>query len=226
MDLTPYFVLNSILGLTWIAFYVCSPKLRTEMLIMSLFTSTFGLTQIFFIRDYWRPEPQWPLGYGFDLDSIVWAFFWGGIAAIIYERFFSDRYLLKGERTHYRWLVFVLSLCGVFSISAILLLKVNTMYAGCIALLTAGVLMLKRRSDLLKNAIWSGVIMGILMLSWYELVYIPLYPNIMDQWWLLNNLSGIHVLNTPLEELLFAFTWGFFGGPLYEFVRGLKSGQV
>ena len=65
----------------------------------------------------------------------------------------------------------------------------------------------------------SGLSVGILMFLFYK-IWIALYPNIIQHWWKLENISGILILGVPLEEIIWGFSWGIVGGTIYEFVRG------
>ena len=54
------------------------------------------------------------------------------------------------------------------------------------------------------------------------ILYTAIFPNIIEDWWKLENISGIIIFGAPIEELIWGFTWGFFIGPVYEFWRGIK----
>ncbi len=52
--------------------------------------------------------------------------------------------------------------------------------------------------------------------------YIYLFRNVIQSFWLLENISGILILGVPIEELLWGFGWGMLAGSIYEFHKGLK----
>ena len=84
-----------------------------------------------------------------------------------------------------------------------------------IALFLGGVATLYCRPDL-KYKIWVG---GLLFLALYAVYFGSLllfFPDFVDNHWNLAALTGIKVIGIPLEELLFAFTFGMYWSGLYE----------
>lgn len=61
-----YITADILLVLVWLLFYLARKDLRREMLMISLFAMPLGLTQYFFMQDYWRPA--YVIGFGF----LVW----------------------------------------------------------------------------------------------------------------------------------------------------------
>lgn len=81
--------------------------------------------------------------------------------------------------------------------------------------------MLIFRKDLLPDAFFTGIlVLGIMMLFYLPLVL--LVPNVFENWWEIQNLSGRFILGIPLEEILWCFSWGFVAGPAYKFVHGMR----
>ena len=54
--------------------------------------------------------------------------------------------------------------------------------------------------------------------DWALEVWAPDFPGIIEQFWLLGNLSGFLIWGIPIEELGFYFAAGAFIAPLYEFL--------
>lgn len=74
----------------------------------------------------------------------------------------------------------------------------------------------------LKRKIWFG---GITFLSLYFIFFLGinlLYPNFVQEAWNFQTISGILLLGIPIEELLFAFTFGMLWSSIYEHVLWLK----
>lgn len=85
---------NLLFLLVWIILFTIRPYLRKEMLIMSLIVAPMGpISEIFYLRDYWRPETFNGLLIG--VEDLLFGFTIGGITAVIYEAFFSRKYLKK-----------------------------------------------------------------------------------------------------------------------------------
>ena len=77
------------------------------------------------------------------------------------------------------------------------------------------------RRDLFIDGLMSGIFLAITMFLAY-LIFLYIFPNAIQKWWFLNNISGILILGIPLEELLWAFSLGLVAGPTYEFITGLR----
>lgn len=69
----------------WLGVRTGSPG-RLQMLRVSAVTALFGLTEPFFVPDYWNPPTVFDLAgkTGFDIEAIVFSFAVGGIATAVY----------------------------------------------------------------------------------------------------------------------------------------------
>ena len=92
----------------WAIVYVLlrSVESRREMLIVSLWTSLLGITEIFFVPEYWNPPSLFDLAHrtGFDIESFIFSFGIGGLAVVIYEMVFrtGHQIMTAEERGHSR----------------------------------------------------------------------------------------------------------------------------
>lgn len=77
------------------------------------------------------------------------------------------------------------------------------------------------RNDLFWDSLISGLLLGLFALVSY-LIFLALFPQAIQKWWLLHNISGVLVWGIPIEEIMWAFGWGMVAGPVYEFFRGLR----
>lgn len=77
----------SVLLLPWTALFVAWPALRRTMLWVSALTAPFGLTEPLFVTAYWNPPSLFDLAHrtGFDIESIIFFFTIGGLAAVAYR---------------------------------------------------------------------------------------------------------------------------------------------
>ena len=98
------------------------------------------------------------------------------------------------------------------------------MYSASTALLVGGVASLYCRPDLWQKMAASAFIFLTLYFVYFGTL-IALYPGYVEQVWNLRALSGILTLGVPIEELLFAFSFGFLWSGIYEHVtwRILKT---
>lgn len=99
------------------------------------------------------------------------------------------------------------------------------MYAALISLFVATIFILYYRRDLFVDSLMSGLLVGTITLIGF-VVFLNIFPGVVEKWWLLDNLSRVFVLGIPVEELLWAFGLGAVAGPFYEFFMGLKFNRV
>lgn len=80
----------------WIAVYFLldSKAKKQEMFVVSLWTSLLGLTEPFFVPEYWSPPSLFNLAprTGFDIESLIFSFGIGGLAVVLYERIFRTKH--------------------------------------------------------------------------------------------------------------------------------------
>ena len=209
--------------LIWLVLFLKRKDLRKEILSMSLVIAPFGFTQYFYIRDYWHPIYSFGTIFGITgIEDIIWCFFIGGITAVIYEEIFGIKYSKKHLENHPIFMIsFAILAVGLLFVGNIIL-RFNSMYVSVAIMLFFGICVLLFRHDLLKHAFLSGLITGAIMFFFYALFFNVMFNHIIENWWYLKNVSGILIFGVPIEELMFGFSWGFVGGPAYEFITGLK----
>lgn len=206
--------------LPWAVLYLAFPLHRKTMLWASLFTTPFGLTEPLFVPEYWNPPSLFDLAArtGFDIESLVFTFGVGGVAAVLYSVLTgrSARHLPAHEkqrplhRHHYK------ALASPFVAFPVLyLLPWNPIYPGIVALLIGAVATVACRPDL-KTKTWVG---GLLFLGYYVVFLLGLEwsaPGYIERIWNLDALSGVRLLGMPLEELAWAIAFGLYWSGVYE----------
>ncbi len=216
----------------WFLLYGFFPRHRQAMLWASAFTAPFGLTEPLFVPEYWSPPSLFDLAArtGFDLESLVFCFGIGGVAAVLANVVTGKRTTPIGEmerhRKRHRLHRWVLVFPFVTFI-ALLPLGWNPIYPGIIAMLTGAALAVICRPDLALNTVFGGG----LFLTYYGILLLGLEwlaPGYVDRVWNLPALSGIRLGFMPLEELLFAFAFGSYWAGVYEHFnwRGLETVHV
>ena len=215
-----WLVWSSAFLLPWTGLYLAFPEHRKVMLWGSIFMAPFGLTEPLFVPEYWNPPSLFDLAQrtGFDIESIIFSFAIGGIGAVLYNAL-QRRGLVavpEHERQHKRHRFHYIALALPFAaFPALYFLPWNPIYAG-IAAMTAGAMASALcRPDLKLNMV-SG---GALFLAIYVVFLIGLEwsaPGYVGQVWNLNALSGIAPFGFPVEEFLFAFSFGLFWAGVYE----------
>lgn len=216
-----WFIWSLIILALWVVIYLSKKDSRKEMLKMSLITMPFGLTEPLFVPEYWLPPSLFDLAEktSFDIESLIFSFAIGGIGTVLYNLIFKRRFgeIPHNERSHHRhrlhiYILFIPAL--VFLILAFFT-SLNHIYCGSIALFIGGLATLYCRPDF-KGKIWVGGILFTVLYFIYFGSILLFYPQYVVLYWNLDNLTHILVLGIPIEELLFAFTFGMYWSGLYE----------
>ncbi len=211
----------------WLILYLSKPLFRKEMMSISLATMLLGLTEPLFVPAYWNPPTLLNLAQrtGFDIESLIFTFAIGGTSSILY-RFIYKKNVSKmdtSEMKHgrHKFHIYILtSPIPIFLLLAVFT-NLNHIYCGVISMFAGALLTLYCRPDL-KWKIWVG---GLLFLVYYFIFFVSLlavFPDYVVHVWNLKALTGILFLGIPLEELLFAFSFGMLWSSLYEHILWYK----
>lgn len=190
------------------------------MLWASIFTMPFGLTEPLFVPEYWSPPSIFDLALrtGFDIESLIFCFGIGGISAVLYNLITGQKLkpIRAIERQRSRHRVHFGALTAPFLAFPLLyFFPWNPIYPAIVAMLIGAVATVLCRPDLLRKT-WIG---GFLFLAYYVVFLLGLEviaPGFVAQVWNLDALSGINIAGMPLEELLFAITFGSYWSGVYE----------
>lgn len=226
-----WFFWSLLLTAVWLVVYILlkNKESRREMFLVSLWTSLLGITEPFFVPEYWNPPSLFDLAHrtGFDIESFIFSFGVGGIAVVIYELIFRKVHTQTLNRMqhspgHKYHLLSLLSAPVIFF--SLLNTSLNPIYSAIIAMVTGGLFTLYCRPDL-KNKMFASAAIFIGIYFIYFLALIASYPDYVEQVWNLKDISGILIVDIPLEELLFALGFGFIWSSIYEHVtwRRLKQ---
>jgi len=217
-----YVLGDFIIGLPVFAvLYYYRKDLRREMIIAGLLLGVVSmLTEHWYLLDYWHPEDgvRWRISLG----DLFYGFFFGGIASVIYEAVTDRHFLKRPDHTrHWSLFLFPVLLLGAVLFIAPLHFGMNSIYTSAVAGAIIASIFLVFRGDLFWDAIISSILFGLITLVGY-IVYIAVFPGIIEAWWNMDRLSGVYIFGVPLEELVFAFGMGVVVGPAYEFFAGLR----
>ncbi len=216
-----YLIMSVALFAVWLVLYGVRTDLRRTMLRVSLATALLGLTEPLFVPRYWNPYTLLDLARrtGFDLESLLFSFAIGGIVFAAYEVFFrmAPSESIVGERHERRHRHHLLALAApflVFSIVAIIT-RLNPIYSSAIALVAGFLATLYCRRDLWLKMIVSG---GLFLAVYFVVIalFSLAFPGYIVAVWNLPALSGVRLAGVPLEELMFAFTFGLYWSSVYE----------
>jgi hypothetical protein len=216
-----YLIMSTALFVVWLVLYGARTDLRRTMLRVSAATALLGLTEPLFVPKYWNPYTLFDLARrtGFDLESLLFSFAIGGIVFAAYEVCFRmvPSESLAGERHGRQHRHHLLALAAPFLVFLIIaiLTQLNPIYSSAIALVAGFLATLYCRRDLWLKMIVSGG----MFLAVYFIVFVFFnltFPGYVVAVWNLKAISGVRLAGVPLEELMFAFTFGLYWSSVYE----------
>jgi hypothetical protein len=116
-----------------------------------------------------------------------------------------------------RWFhMFSLALAPVTFALLYLLTSLNPIYSLSISMFIGALAATICRPDLTKNTWLGGALFEVLYFAFFSLTDL-IFPNFTAAW-NLAALSGILLAGVPIEELMFAFTFGMFRSGVYEHI--------
>lgn len=216
-----YLLFSSALAAVWLILYAFRADIRREMVLVSFGTMFLGLTEPLFVPEYWNPPTLWNLARttGFDLESLLFSFAVGGIVFAAYHVIFgvAPSESMAHERRHPRHRYHVLAVFSSPALFVILLAltRLNPIYSAAIALAAGFLATLYCRPDLWLKMIVSGVLFFFLYFIVFALFNLT-FPGYVAAAWNLKAVSGLLAWGVPLEELMFAFTFGLYWSSMYE----------
>lgn len=204
----------------WVVLWAAFPAHRYTMLWASIFTTPFGLTEPLFVPEYWSPPSLFDLALrtGFDVESLVFCFGIGGVAAVLYNVLTGSKLEPMSEaerhlslhRHHYK------ALAAPFVVFPLLyFFPVNPIYPGIAAMAVGAVTTILGRPDL-KTKTWVGSVVFTVYYAVFVLGLEWLSPGYVERVWNLGALSGLLVGPIPLEELIFAAAFGMYWSGVYD----------
>jgi len=227
-----WLVWSLMLLIVWLAVYFSlkGKESKREMLVVSLWTSLLGLTEPLFVPEYWSPPSLFDLALktGFDIESLIFSFGIGGIAVVLYERIFRIQHsaMLAKERDSSRHRFHIWALLSAPAVLAVLLIatNLNPLHSAIIAMVIGGLATWYCRPDLKKKMITSAFIF-LTLYFFYFLTLLSISPGYVERVWNLKAISGILIFGIPLEELMFAFAFGFIWSSVYEHFTWRKTAE-
>jgi hypothetical protein len=190
-----------------------------------------GLTEPLFVPAYWNPPTLFNLARrtGFDLESLLFSFAIGGIVFAMYDALAGTAPAgsMSAERhdpRHRYHFVAVLAAPAIFLV-LLAITRLNPIYAAAFGLVGGFLWTLYCRPDLWAKMLVSG---GLFLIV-YFVVFVAFnlaFPGYVAAVWNLAALSGIVLVGVPLEELMFAFTFGLYWSSVYEHLAWKRSRAI
>lgn len=216
-----YLALSAALFGVWLVLYLARRAVRREMVRVSVGTMLLGLTEPLFVPEYWSPPTLWNLARrtGFDLESLLFSFAIGGIVFAAYHVLVggAPAESIQDQRHRRRHRYHVLAVVSAPLLFTILLVltPLNPIYAAALALVGGFVATLGCRPDLWRKMLVSGALFLVLYFV-VLVIFDAVFPGYVAAVWRLDAVSGQLLAGVPLEELMFAFTFGLYWSSVYE----------
>ncbi len=217
-----------IFGLIWLILYVHREDLRYEIIFSSLLFLPFGLTQPLFVPEYWNPNVIFRFFGLFDIESLLWCFFTGGIVAVIYEEVFKRTLKVSKYGKKARHHAYFIYFCMISVAISIVFIKNFTNWSVLrslfIFMIWGFIYFVIYRPDLIQKSIISGFAFMILYIG--SLLFVNyVFPGFILTQWNIQGSLGIKIFHIVIEEYLYAFLFGIGWSIVYEEIKNIKLEQ-
>lgn len=236
-----YLIGDFILAAIWLATFFIRKDLRRPILWGSfvhviILTTGFLLLKVgslfFYLGEplnpgYWHPQTLFNLseitGGRLGIEDILFCFFIGGIAIFVYE-FFTRKRIVKSKRsTHHHSRAIIIAIVGAITYQYIF--RTNQIYGLILfGFLGAFYICIVRR-DLIVHSLFGGAIFTGLYFLGFS-IFNLIFPDFIDSFYNLKNLSGIAINDIPLEEFMYALSFGMLWAPMYEYYFGYRDADI
>lgn len=219
-----YLVGNLLLFCIWLVIFLKRKDLRREQIIVGLILVLVApfTDYLFFYGDYWRPDYFINFninGVKIGFESSFFGFVIGGISTGIYEFVMGRKAVFSMPRNMHAFLV---AFTNIFGIYILIKLGLSSIWASIVTLIGCSIYMVLKDKDLIIDMIYSSVFLTIIIFAFY-IIWFSIYPLALQKFWVIENLSGIKIWRTPIEEILWFFSAGLFIGTFYEFWRNVRK---
>lgn len=223
----PYLTWGIFLLLVWLILYISRKDLRQEMLYSSLLFMPFGLTEPFFVPEYWTPVVVFNFWGTADFESLLWCFTTGGIAAMLYEDVFKVHTTMRQKPFEAKikphpYVIYSLLILVILTMSYIhhfTDLAVMSVVLGMMPFTLAYMYFV--RPDLIRpSLIGAGMFLVLYFGSLYLIDF--LFSNFIATQWVHNHAFGIKIGQLPIEEYLYTGFFGLHWSIVYEEIKGIR----
>ena len=197
---------------------ILKSKKKKELIIMGI---VFGLGavaigQLYALSDYW--SPSYLLGQSLPLEDFLYGFFFGGFLVGIHDIlhkpvFYEDR------KPNYLLGLGILIFTAVLFYVSVNLLNINSIVAHIVPPVIVGILVVVQYPHLFKHML-INMLIGLIVTTGAFQILLLIDPSFIGDIWMIENLSGIFLFGTPIEEYFFAAALGFGSPFFYEVSKG------
>ncbi|MEC8530088.1 MAG: lycopene cyclase domain-containing protein [Thermoproteota archaeon] len=156
---------------------------------------------------------------GFDIESLIFCFAIGGIGSVLYQSLSGAKIKKMSTsvqcHSRHRWHYLALATPIIVFLPLLWFTPLNPIYPAIIAMFAGGIATQLCRPDLTR-CVWLGGILFAFLYFVFFLTINVIYPQFLHEVWNMQALTGIHFWGVPLEEILFAFSFGMMWSSVYE----------
>jgi hypothetical protein len=224
-----------IIFIVWISFFLLRKDLRKPMIwsgwyYFCLLSVGFVCIRVLgsdlpsgrmIVPGYWNPDTLFNLAEitgGYSIEDALYMFFSGGIAVAAYELLFRKHINHHGlkHRPHIATVI-----AGIIGIIVAIFTTANLIWVLITFGFVGALVIWFQRPDLIRHSFMGGVIyLGIYFI--FFSIFLMIFPNFISMHYGLENLTGYMIVGIPIEELVFAFSFGLMWSPIYEYIRDIK----
>lgn len=234
-----YLIGSLMVGAIWLFFFFFRRDLRKPILWSSAaymlfnivafaawrFFASLDASSQLFVPHYWNPDTLFDLGRitgGLAIEDALFMFFIGGIASAVYEFSFGKRIVLKRSyHPHVRALFVGLGAAAIYG----LLFNPNPIWPLIVFGFVGALFLWIERRDLVIHSLMGALAFLVVYALAFD-VFLAFFPDFITQVYNLDALSGIVLLGLPLEEHLYALSFGLLWAPLYEYAHGERDADI
>lgn len=211
-----YLIGSGIVSIFWLFFYILRTDLRKKILLSSIIGGILGITEIFFVPNYWNPQFQTiKIFNNLFLESFIFAFFLAGFSSVLYQ-FIFKKSLFETQKIKPKLLL----IPPIIFLLHLIIPQINVMVFSFGSMLMGALLFYL--SD--KKLGWPILLNGLFVLTFFLITYIifwQLFPSLVISY-NYKTLIKISIFGIPIEELLFFFAIGTNFCLIYEILSNSK----
>lgn len=199
----PYLIVSLVLLFLFLLGYIVSNNNRSLLFLSGLLSIPFCLYEFVFIPEYWTPYSG---GRILGISDFIFSFSTGGIAWFLATSGLAKNYNLSWNINHFFRRFTGCAVLGVFFSVVLWYLGIKIMTAVLIIIFLGFIVLYFRCTNVNLLKKYKFVYFAIIYFIVIKISFI-IFPEL-SFYWNPNNLSGLYLLEIPLEEVLWALAFG------------------
>lgn len=207
-----YLIGTILFMIPWIAIFITRKDLRKEMIPISLLGGVISVVTgyVWWTIDWWLPQTITGTRVGFEDFILGWAN--GGVGAVLYETVHRTRIIQASNSDKLKAIYLVVTIVS-FTALFYTIGGMTTFFASSLALICGIAWVMQTHPQFNKVMVLNGMYMVAISVPVYILCEF-VSPGWIHKTWMNENLSGLTVLNIPIEDLYFYLLAGMVTWPM------------